>query len=340
MQGSIATRGQFAIDDTWRWGFDINRASSSQFVLNQHVLLGLAGDSNVLPSNVYLEGFGEGSYSRVDAKAYQGLVSEVSTAKLPLVLPRYIYSYVGTPDRLGGRLSVDTGVFNVVRDDGTNTRRANLTLNWERPFQGLVGDLWKITLHGDAAAYNASQFNEQPNFGARHNIDTAQAQPGVAVDVSWPWMRDTGAWGTQLIEPQLQLVVQPRTGDSQLREDSERRQSVIRIFRRQPVRIQSFRGDRSAGGRHASQCGVASAPGIWAARCSMVWWANPIRPGRIICSRSASGLHDTVSDIVARASFSPTRWLDVTYRTRLDKQQLEYAHGGCHRCRSAPTSSA
>ena len=33
----------------------------------------------------------------------------------------------------------------------------------------------------------------------------------------------------------------------------------------------------------------------------------------------SSGLHDTVSDIVARASFSPTPWLDLTYRTRLDK---------------------
>ncbi len=55
-EGSIATRGQFSIDDTWRWGFDINRASSSQYVLNQHILLGLAGDSNVEPSNIWLEG--------------------------------------------------------------------------------------------------------------------------------------------------------------------------------------------------------------------------------------------------------------------------------------------
>ena len=109
VQGSLATRGQFAIDDTWRWGFDINRASSSQFVLNQHILLGLAGDATVLPSNIYLEGFGEGSYSRIDVKGYQGLISQVATDKLPVVLPRYHYSYVGTPDDLGGRLSVDTG---------------------------------------------------------------------------------------------------------------------------------------------------------------------------------------------------------------------------------------
>ena len=32
----------------------------------------------------------------------------------------------------------------------------------------------------------------------------------------------------------------------------------------------------------------------------------------------ASGLHDQVSDVVARASLAPTSWLNLTYRTRLD----------------------
>ncbi len=36
----------------------------------------------------------------------------------------------------------------------------------------------------------------------------------------------------------------------------------------------------------------------------------------------ASGLHDTVSDIVGRLSFTPTPWLDLTYRTRLDHRDL------------------
>jgi LPS-assembly protein len=37
---------------------------------------------------------------------------------------------------------------------------------------------------------------------------------------------------------------------------------------------------------------------------------------------AGSGLHDEVSDIVARATFVPTQWLDLTYRTRLDKSGL------------------
>ena len=36
-----------------------------------------------------------------------------------------------------------------------------------------------------------------------------------------------------------------------------------------------------------------------------------------------SGLRDPVSDVVARLSFAPTRWLDVTYRTRLDHRTMQ-----------------
>jgi LPS-assembly protein len=321
-QGSLATRGQFAIDDTWRWGFDINRASSSQFVLNQHLLLGLAGDATVLPSNIYLEGFGEGSYSRLDVKGYQGLITQIATDKLPLVLPRYVYSYVGTPDDWGGRLSVDTGMFNVIRDDGTNTRRASLSLNWERPFQGPVGDLWKITLHGDAAAYDASQFNLQPNYGLRHNIDTAQAQPGVAVDVTWPWMRDSGSWGTQLIEPHLQLVVQPRTGDSQFQRIPNEDSLDFEFSDANLFGFNRFTGiDRLEGGTRLN----AALHGAWYLGGTVIdgLVGQSYQTGVDNMFPVASGLHNSVSDVVARASFSPTPWLSMTYRTRLDRQSFE-----------------
>jgi LPS-assembly protein len=320
-QASFASRGQFAIDDDWRWGFDINRASSSQFVLNQHILLGLAGDSNMLPSNIYLEGFGQGSYSRVDVKAYQGLTTAISTDRLPVVLPRYVYSYIGTPDRFGGILSVDTGLFNVVRDDGTNTRRANLSLNWERPFQGPVGDLWKVTLHADSAAYDASQFNEQPNFGLRHNIDTAQAQPGIAVDFSWPFMRDAGTWGTQLIEPKLQLILSPRTGDSQLTKIPNEDSFSFEFSDANLFGFNRFTGiDRLEGGTRLN----AAIHGAWYMGGTLLdgLIGQSYQTGTDNMFPVSSGLHDSVSDIVARASFSPTRWLDLTYRTRLDKDSF------------------
>jgi LPS-assembly protein len=317
-QGSIGLRGQFAIDDTWRWGFDINRASSSQFVSSQHLLLGLAGDSNVLPTTVYLEGFGQGSYSRLDMKAYQALTTSISSGKLPLALPRYLYSYTGTPDALGGRFSLDAGAFNVLRTDGTNTRRTNLSMQWERPYTGAFGDLWKVTLHGDSAAYDASSFQEQPNFGPRHNVDTAHAQPGIAIDFRWPWMRESGKWGTQLIEPIVQIVAQPRGGDSQIRRIPNEDSLGFDFTDANLFGFNRFNGlDRLEGGTRLN----AALHGTW-------WVDGPLLDVLVGQSYQTSkdnmfpqlsGLHDQVSDVVARATVTPTRWLDMTYRTRLDK---------------------
>ncbi len=320
-QGSFASRGQFSYNDTWRYGFDINRASSTTYVTDFHLTEGLTGDPNILTSQFYLEGFGDGSYTRLDSKFYQGLNTVIDTSSLPIVLPRYEYSFVGTPNSLGGRFSLSTGAFNVIRSVGTNTRRASLTMDYERPFSGLLGDQWKITLHGDAAAYDASDLNGLPNFSSLNYNDTARALPQVAVDFKWPFARDGGAWGTQLIEPIVQVIVAPQAGHSQVNlypnEDSldfEFTDANLFGFNR-------FTGiDRLDGGERAN----VAMHGAWylggVTFDGLV--GQSYRTNKNYLFPVESGLRDEVSDIVARGTFSPTTWLDVTYRTRLDKSSL------------------
>ncbi len=72
-QATIYAKGQFNIDDTWRWGFDIARASSADYVSDFHLGSALGNDTNLLTSQIYAEGFGEGAYSRLDVKFYQTL---------------------------------------------------------------------------------------------------------------------------------------------------------------------------------------------------------------------------------------------------------------------------
>jgi LPS-assembly protein len=321
VQGSFSSQGQFSYDDTWRWGFNVNRASSANYVRDFHMIQGLSGDQNILTSQFYIEGFGDGSYTRLDSKLYQALNTVINSSALPLVLPRYQYSYFGLPDALGGRLSVSTGAFNLIRSTGTNTRRGSLTAQWERPFMGMLGDQWKITLHGDAAAYNASEFNELPNFGPKGNVGAARALPQLAVDVRWPFARDSGAWGTQLIEPIAQLIVAPQAGDSQMRrypnEDSldfEFTDANLFGFNRFPGIDRQEGGVRANVGLHGAwYLGGVTFDGLI---------GQSYRTNKDNLFPEASGLHDEVSDIVARASFTPTPWLDVTYRTRLDKASL------------------
>jgi LPS-assembly protein len=317
VQATLFSQGAFNLNDTWRWGFNIARASSADYVRDFHLSGLLGSDPSVLSSQLYGEGFGQGAYSRFDIRFYQSLNETVVSSNLPVVLPRYEYSYFGQPDALGGRLSLDATAFNVLRSTGTDTRRASLTVNWSRPFVGILGDQWKITLHNDAIGYDASSFNQQPNFGPVSQVDTARAQPQAALDFKWPFMRDSGAWGTQLIEPIAQIVVGPQVGDKQNtlypNEDSldlEFSDANLFGFNRYPGI------DRLDGGVRAN----VALHGAW-------YLSGTTFDGLIGQSyrtnvdnqyAEASGLHDKVSDVVARASLAPTSWLNLTYRTRLD----------------------
>ncbi len=322
-QGTVNLRGQFNINDTWRTGFTIERASSATYVTNFHLGSIVGGDPSVLPSTVYAEGFGEGAYARVDTRIYQSVNTAIAQSRLPFVLPRFQYSYFGRPDSWGGRLSIDTSAFNVLRNTGTSTQRGALTVNWSRPFTGALGDVWTVRLHADAAAYNASQFNQSPNFGTRGSIDDSRAQPAAAVDFRWPFMRDSGAWGTQVIEPMAEIIVSPVVGDSQVnRYPNEDSLDVFNFTDATLFGFHRFGGiDRLEGGDRAN----VALHGAWylqgTALDGMI--GQSYRSTVDTWLPEVTGLRDQVSDVVARTTFSPASWLDLTYRTRLDHRTLE-----------------
>ncbi len=134
-EGYIFAKGTFSYDDTWRYGFNINRASSTDYLRDFRV----ENYNSVLTSSAFIEGFGVGAYTKLDAIAYQGLATSITQRKLPYVLPRYEYSFFSEDDPLGGRFRFDTTDFNVVREQGTNTQRAAASLDWQRPFAGDAG---------------------------------------------------------------------------------------------------------------------------------------------------------------------------------------------------------
>lgn len=320
IEGAVFAHGRLNINEEWRAGFDIARASSSNYVRNFGLGRFAGGTSGVLPSQVYLEGFGQGAYFRLDGKLYQSMSDTIVNARLPQVLPRAQYSYFGERDSLGGRLSLDTSAFNVHRSDGTDTRRAAASLNWERPATGPVGDLWKLTLRVDTLAYDANDLRMQPNYLDRDKVSLARAHPQMAVEVRWPLMNDGGAWGSQVIEPIAQVILGPRVRTWQSRvlpnEDSldlEFTDSNLFAFNRYPGLDRLEGGMRAnIGMRAAWYLGGVSFDGIVGQSYRTETGTFPVD----------SGLNGNVSDIVARATVAPTDWLDVTYRTRMDHKNF------------------
>ena len=319
--GHIFAKGLFTIDDTWRWGFDINRASSLRYMRDFRI----QNWAPVLSSQLYLEGFGQGSYTRLDARTYQGLASSVIARRLPLIAPFYQYNFAGEPDRLGGRIGLDFDVLNIMRTEGSTTRRARLSTNWARPAIDRFGGVWNLMLRLDSAAYAATQFDQLPNFAATRQAHASQAMPTAALQWRWPLLRDAGTWGTQVIEPILQIAASPR-GVSYLRsrtripnEDSfDFEFTDANLFA-----LNRFPGvDRLEGGVRAA----AALRGAWTFPSGAKLEGLVGQSWRLAPDPSfpaASGLRDTASDIVSRVSVTPASWLDVTSRQRFDRRSFQ-----------------
>ena len=317
LQGDLFSKGRFSYDDTWRYGFDVARASSSRYLNDYRA----PNKADVLATRIYLEGFGTGAYTKLDALAYQGLVASIKQSRLPYVLPRYEYSFTGQPDRLGGHLSFDTVDFNVTRAVGTNTQRAGGTLNWQRPFEGALGERYGLTLQAVAAGYTATSLSQNPNYFDHGSTQVARAHPQVAIDVHWPFLRDGGGSGTQVIEPIAQIVAGPRTG--QLRranipnEDSldfEFTDQNLFTLNRFPGIDRLEGGIRANLGLHANwNFGGGVLDGLI---------GQTIRDHKDDSFPVGSGLEKKFSDIVTRTTFVPGPYFDLIGRTRLDSTRF------------------
>ncbi len=312
-QGYVFAKGNFAYDDTWRYGFNINRASSTDYLRDFRV----QDYNSVLTSTGSIEGFGVGVYTKLDAIAYQGLATTISQAKLPYVLPRYEYSFFSEEDPLGGRFRFDTTDFNVVREQGTNTQRAGASLDWQRPFSGDLGEQYKITIHTDVAAYEATDLNQQPTYGTVDNVTTARAQPTVAAEMRWPFMRDGGASGTQIIEPIVQVIAAPNAGAFLNRNIPNEDALDFEFTDANLFSINRFPGiDRFEGGLRAN-VGLHTAWTVGSTNIDTLI-GQSYREHVDDSLPPLSGLNKHVSDVVARATITPASWLDLTGRTRVD----------------------
>jgi LPS-assembly protein len=330
---SLFSTGQFDLNQDWRAGFNLQRASDENY-LNAYSLYPVYA---FLSSSVYLEGFTSSSYARLDADTYQGVVTTIDNSELPVVLPHGEYDFLSNQDSVGGQFSVHADMFNVVRNVGTDTRRISAIPGYSVPFSLPNGIVGTARVELVTAAYDASHLFEQPNFSNLNTAQTARAQPYGAVFVRLPLIRQAGRWGSQLIEPEAQLVVSPNVGVSQNNripnEDSldlEFSDANLFSLNRYPGIDRLEGGSRVDYAMHAAWYlpNGATLDGLL---------GQSVRFHKDDDYLPDSGLNDNVSDIVGRFIIAPTPYFNLTYRTRLSHEDLgarmidATVNGGTHR---------
>lgn len=316
VQAYLQAHALFALNSVWRAGADISLSTSANYMRDYRVP-GYGAD--VLGSTAYLEGFGVGSYARLDGTVFQGLNKvTVNDSTLPLVLPRFTYSYFSQPDALGGRFSLDSTSFNIYRPNGVSDERFAVGLNWDRPFHDSLGQQFVFTAHVDTGVWNARKLDLIPVYGTTNAATTARALPTVALKMNWPFVRSLHSGGSQTIEPIVQLVAAPQSGnsvnDNIPNEDSLDYEftdaTLFNINRHQGV-------DRLDGGARAN----VGLHGNWTFKGDQQLDALIGQSYQAHVDRNQvpdSGLEHPISDFVGRLSYTPASWLDMTARGRFD----------------------
>lgn len=316
----ILATSTFDLNQYWRTGFSYNHASNTNYLTDFSVLPPGFSD---LESTVYLEGFSSASYARIEAQTFQGLVTSVDQSELPIIAPYAQYSFTSMPDKLlGGTFRLDTSAFNIIRHIGTSTRRFALIPSYSIPFTLPEGVVGTTRLQLDSAYYDASKLDQQPNYSALDHANTLRAQPYGAVMLRWPFIRPTTNWGSQLIEPIVQLVTSPNVGISKNDRIPNEDSLDLEFSDANLFSLNRYPGiDRLDGGSRVDYALHAA----WYLPSGMMLDGLVGQSYRFHKDNDylpASGLEDHVSDIVDRLVLAPTPWFNVSYRGRLSHKTL------------------
>lgn len=322
IRGHIATQGRFDLDQTWRWGFDVNRSTDDTYTrrYNFDPTENLASfqSSQTLVSNVYAEGFRRRNYFSAKAYAFQGLRESDDPGSTPVVLPMLDYHQVGEPSKFGGHTRIDANLTALTRSDGQDTRRLSVDAGYDIPYVGPMGDIYTLStsLRGDLYEVNGL---ERTGHDGTYNGFSNRVVPQIALHWRYPFARSQGRI-LQIFEPITSLVVSPYGGNSNTipNEDSQ----DVEFDDTNVFSANRFPGlDRVEGGPRVNYGFRWGAFGSKGGHTSVLV-GQSYRLKKDDTFPAGSGLEDHLSDIVARASISPGDYLDLSYRTRLDKENF------------------
>lgn len=317
-RGHFFAKGLFNIDETWRWGFDVKRASDNYYLRRYFDIR-----DEVLTSRGFIEGFNGRNYAVANTYSFQDL-RYGNTVPEPYVLPDARYRAFGEPGSLlGGRWSLDSSLLGVNRigKDGPNTRRVAMMPGWEREIISNTGFVTTLSGRALVAGYNADQFNPvEPTSPGNDNISRLRFFPQAQATVRYPFVR-YGDSSQQLIEPIGQLTVAPNVGNNPAypNEDSlDVEFDEVNLL--MPNRFTGI--DRIDGGSRFTY-GLRSSINGYTSGSASLFLGQSFRFSKSSLFPGGSGLEDRRSDYVGRLDLQPADWLDVNYGFRVDHDTLE-----------------
>lgn len=316
-RGHIFASGLYDINEKWRAGLNIERASDKGYLRLYDI-----SNENVLENEIYAERFAGRNYTRVSAMNFQDVRLGVRPDQ-PDILPMAEHRMYGEPSSsLGGRWTAGVSALALHRDDnGQSMQRASADIGWQRRDVLPVGLVMQTDLsaRGDFYALqdrDAAVLN--PGLDPESNRGRAMAVAGVTA--SYPLVKRFEK-SQVVIEPIIGASISPQVDENDdgiANEDSIDIQldtSNLFAYNRFPGIDGQEDGARM---NYGLRTGVYGDNG----RYAKVFIGQSYRFDDDDIFPQGSGLEDNSSDIVGQINLGLSRYLRADYRFQLDNRHL------------------
>lgn len=314
IRGHIFGHGRFDIDDTWRTGFDVERATDRSY-LRTFKFFGSPGNS--LETNAFIEGFRGRNYAAGNIFLFQDLRSGLRP-NTPKIAPLFDFNHVGQPSRWGGKYVMDASFRSLYRGDRSDVQMMSLEMGYELPFIADAGHIttFSATLRNDLyyVEHNDAAITEEDGF-------TGRIFPQVSAHWRYPFVRNSGS-SRQLIEPIAAVILAPNGSNPGAipSEDS----TVVEIDDTNILNADRFPGiDRVESGQkvvYGLNMGVFGAGD--GQTTAFIGQSYRIHADDDL--ENQFGIERHVSNIVGRVDIRPNRYLNLLYRFSADDDSLDF----------------
>lgn len=324
-RGHIFGDGEFAIDDSWRAGFQLQEVTDDTYLDVFRI-----DDADILQNRAYAEGFYGLSFVSIEAFEFTDLRPDVIDQ--PIVAPWAQFSYRGEPGDavLGGQWIADVSALALARGnnlttnpsatEGVDTIRLHARGGWQTQEYLPNGLVFSADVSLAGTLYWSRDLPDPANPGMRGVDDfAARFTPTAGAQLAYPLVRYDGEV-RQLVEP---IVSFRATGlfdndgivpnnDSPTVEFDE-----INLF-----------SESRYPGLDAVDDGLRLTYGL------RLGWFDPngisgtgfigqsLRLDYDRAFPNGSGLADDLSDLVGRVTIQANDWIDFDWRFRLDTEDL------------------
>ncbi len=219
-RGSIKTKGRFALDPYYSWGWDVLLETDETFRRFYNLDSRLKTDR---VSQLYLEGLHDRNYFSTRFYNTESLLFTDEEFSESVVYPIIDYDYIVDAPIVGGELSFNSNTMLFSSADGTDSNRFIVQAQWRRqlidgigqvftPFGRLRGDVYSLENPG-LLELGGTEDVVIANPDADNTIWRGNAVGGL--EYRYPFIASTGLM-THTVEPIGQVIARPSSvGDQQ-----------------------------------------------------------------------------------------------------------------------------